>query len=459
DSFLLLLCSVASLGGFLFGFDTAVISGTIAMVVAQFHLSPFQEGFFASAALMGCVIGTVASGTLSDRIGRKPVLLLSAALFVASAAACAVPNAFETLVVARIASGIAVGVASVVAPMYISEFAPASSRGRFVALYQLSIVIGVLVAYYSNWLLVRNAAQAAPSFVGWFGPRIMQAEPWRAMFGAAIFPAFAFGALLLAVPESPRWLWRKGKREQAMAIAGRLANGGEILGSGLAEESPDSGSWRDLFRPGLRTALFVAVMLSVFGQLSGVSIVVYYGPKILASAGFAKEAALLGQVGFGLINLVATLVAMTIIDRFGRRPLLIFGTAAVALTLFATGAVFDSAGSGTPSATAALWIGILICVYMAAVAISICSVIWVITAEIFPTSVRGRGTSLATLANWTTNTLSALFFPVVVNAVGMAVGCYVIGAICVVATWFYWKRVPETKGKTLEQIEQLWVRK
>jgi SP family arabinose:H+ symporter-like MFS transporter len=456
STFLVLLCSVASLGGLLFGFDTAVISGTISMVVAQFGLTPWNEGVFTSSALIGCIIGTAGSGMLSDRFGRKPVLLGSAFLFVVSAFACAIPDTYEVLVAARVLSGVAVGAASVVAPMYISEFAPASSRGRLVALYQLSIVIGVLLAYFSNWLIARNATATSPSLAHWFGSRVMVTEPWRAMFGAAIFPALGFGVLLNFVPESPRWLWRRGRREEASATARRLPDGAALLAEAPLERSGASASWKDLLAPGLRRALFIAIMLSVFGQLSGVAIVVYYGPKILASAGFATEAALLGQVGFGVINLVATLVAMTIIDRFGRRPLLIFGTAAVAATLIATGVVFGAIGNSPATRAEGIWVGVLICVYMAAVAISICSVIWVITAEIFPTAVRGRGTSAATFANWTTNAASAMLFPVVVNAFGMAAGCYIIGGISVIATWFYWRFVPETKGKSLEQIEQLW---
>ncbi len=324
-----------------------------------------------------------------------------------------------------------------------------------VAFYQLSIVCGVLLAYLSNWLIARNAASTA-SLVGpgGWGEKIFHTEYWRAMFGAALVPSFVFTVLLLWVPESPRWLLRRGRAEEALAIGAKLGRVDIV-----PEVAPETASWRQLFRPGLRRALVIAVLLSVFGQLSGVNIVVYYGPKILVAAGYAHGAALLGQVAFGFINLVFTVIAMAIIDSSGRRPLLIKGMAAVTAALALIGLLFvvGTAGGTRPIAPAfGPWITVMICVYMAAIAISICAVIWVITAEIFPTQVRGRGCSVATFANWTTNALSALLFPPIVDRWGMAVGCFLTAAICGVATWFFWRFVPETKGRSLEEIEQLW---
>ncbi len=444
-----MLCAVASLGGLLFGFDTAVISGAIPLVSRQFALTPLQVGVFTSSALVGCIAGAAVCGMLADRFGRKPVLIASGVLFVLSAYGCAVPDSYAALLAARLVGGIAVGIASVAAPLYISELAPARSRGRFVAFYQLSIVCGILLAYLSNWLIARNAASAAGIWPGGeWGAKVFHAEFWRAMFGAAIVPSFAFTVLLLLLPESPRWLSRQRRGDAAMQAAG------DPKGS---EEA--SASWRELFRPGLRRALVVGVMLSVFGQLSGVNIIIYYGPKILMAAGYANGAALLGQVAIGFINLIFTIIAMTIIDSLGRRPLLINGMAVVTAILVAIGVLFalnDPERTGPVTPMVGLWICILICAYMAAIAISICAVIWVITAEIFPTRVRGRGCSIATLANWTTNAVSALLFPAFVNAWGMGFSCFIAAAICGVATWFFWRYVPETKGRTLEEIEQLW---
>ncbi len=447
-------CAVASLGGLLFGFDTAVISGTIPMVSRQFALTPLLEGGFTSSALVGCILGAAVCGMLADRFGRKPVLIASGLLFVISAIGCMVPDTYAMLLAARTAGGFTVGLASVVAPLYITELAPARSRGRFVAFYQLSIVCGVLLAYLSNWLIARNAAAGGFRIGGDLGEKILHAEYWRAMFGAALIPSLAFAALLLPLPESPRWLLRRGVRGAAPKPSG--TPGGIDMAPAPAEEEA---SWRELLRPGLRRALAVGVLLSVFGQLSGVNIVVYYGPKILAAAGYANGAALLGQVLFGFINLVFTIIAMAIIDSLGRRPLLLGGMAVVTAALVAIGVLFrmaEHAGAGAVPPAVGVWIAVLICVYMGALAISICAVIWVITAEIFPTRVRGRGCSVATFANWTTNAASALLFPSIASQWGMGLSCFFTAAICGVATWYFWRFVPETKGKSLEEIEQLW---
>jgi SP family arabinose:H+ symporter-like MFS transporter len=449
-----MLCAVASLGGLLFGFDTAVISGTISLVSRQFGLVPFQEGVFTSSALLGCIFGAAACGMLADRFGRKPVLIASGVLFIVSACGCTIPDTFSILLAARVVGGFAVGLTSVVAPLYISEFAPSRSRGRFVAFYQLSIVCGVLLAYLSNWLIAQNAAAAGSRMAGEFGAKILHAEYWRAMFGAALIPSLAFTLLLSLVPESPRWLARRGR-----GGASPLDPGFPGDGESAAKGAEGQGSWRELLGPGLRRAVLVGVLLSVFGQLSGVNIVVYYGPKILAAAGYASGAALLGQVLFGFINLIFTIVAMTIIDSVGRRPLLIKGMAVVTAALVAIGVLFTVAergGSGTVSPAIGISIAALICVYMGALAISICAVIWVITAEIFPTRVRGRGCSIATFANWSTNALSALLFPSIASWWGMGRSCLLTAVICGVATWIFWLLVPETKGKSLEEIEELW---
>ncbi|MCX6927890.1 MAG: MFS transporter [Verrucomicrobia bacterium] len=266
--------------------------------------------------------------------------------------------------------------------------------------------------------------------------------------------------------ESPRWLLKAGHEARGLHILTRVSGVATArrelaeIKEGLAREE---GSVRELFRPGLRLALLVGVMLSVFGQLSGVNIVVYYGPKILMAAGFQDAAALLSQVGFGLINLIFTILALLVIDRWGRRPLLIGGMAVVTVALGILGALFlfgaQPAGPGEAavvSRTVGLWIGLVICVYMASIAFSICAVIWVLTPEIFPTRVRGRAASIATLANWSTNALSAQLFPWYSAHLGMQTAFFTSAAICTVATIFFWKYVPETKGKSLEEIENCW---
>ena len=399
-AFLATVCLVASLGGLLFGFDTAVISGTVEQVKQFYGLSDLFEGWFTSSALVGCILGAAVAGVLGDRFGRKPTLLVSAVFLFVSALYSAIPPTFSVLVVARWVGGVGVGMASVLAPLYISEFAPPKHRGRLVAFYQLSIVMGILLAYLSNWLILRFAHDNPTAFGGesvWHWTLV--AEYWRGMFGAEMLPCVLFFCLLLFVPESPRWLLKAGHDVRGLAILTRIS--GETtarrelaeIKDGLAREE---GSLRELFRPGLRRALLVGVMLSVFGQLSGVNIVVYYGPKILKAAGYQDAAALLSQVGFGLINLVFTILALLVIDRWGRRPLLIGGMAVVTVALAVLGALFlfgaqsgDAGNAVIVSKTVGLWIGLTICVYMACIALSICAVIWVLTPEIFPNRIRG----------------------------------------------------------------------
>jgi len=461
----------------LFGFDTAVISGTVKRVIGQFDLNEIQEGWFTSAALIGCILGAASAGYLGDRFGRKPNLIAAAVLFFVSALFSAIPPTFPVLIAARVVGGLGVGMASVLGPLYISELAPPRWRGRLVAFYQLSIVLGILLAYLSNWLILSHA-QAHPGAFGGEGwmYRALVAEVWRGMFGAEMLPAVLFFLLLFLVPESPRWLIRAGRREDGLMVLTRI--GGAAVARRELEEiqqalSRERGSIADLFRPGLRMALLVGVMLSVFGQLSGVNIVVYYGPKILAAAGFQEVATLMGQVGFGLINLVFTILALLLIDRLGRRPLLIGGMAVVTVTLVIIGGLFLAGGaesalaaeSGKSAGVAVskisqatgIWIGVMISVYMAAIAFSICAVIWVLTPEIFPNRLRGRAASICTFANWSTNAFSAFAFPWYVGTFGMHTGFFTSAGICLVATVFFHRLVPETRGKSLEEIERHWL--
>jgi SP family arabinose:H+ symporter-like MFS transporter len=327
-------------------------------------------------------------------------------------------------------------------------------RGRLVALYQLSIVIGILAAYFSNWLLLCLAEHHPDAFGGhnWFR-WIMVTDVWRGMFGAEMLPAAALFLLLFFVPESPRWLVKEGRHAEALAIltsvSGTETARRELAGiqDALAQEG---GSIAELFKPGLRLALIVALGLSIFGQMTGVNIVVYYGPMILKSAGFAVGSALQYQVALGMINLIFTVIALWKVDSWGRRPLLIWGMAIVTLTMAATAVLLLK---GAP----AIWIVALLCAYMACVALSICAVIWIITSEIFPNRIRGRAMSIATFANWGTNTITAFLFPWYVERFGMHTGFFTFAAICLVATVFYWTLVPETKGKSLEEIERYWL--
>ena len=448
------VCLVASLGGLLFGFDTAVISGTVDAVEAQYHLDGFEVGWFGSSALVGCILGAAVAGALGDRFGRRPALIVSAFFYLLSAVLSAAALDFAWLNGARIIGGVGVGMASVLAPTYIAEFAPARIRGRLVAFYQLSIVVGILAAYFSNWLLARFAEAHPHAFAGtdWLH-WMMVAEVWRAMFGAEALPAAAFLALLFLVPESPRWLVKAGREASALRI---LANveGQEPAQREIEEirrsSDEETGSMGELFRPGLRMALVVALGLAIFGQMSGVNVVVYYGPRILKAAGYVSAGALQWQVVIGVINLVFTLLALWKVDHWGRRPLLTWGMAVVTLSMAATAILLLREAP-------AIWVVATLCLYMGCEALSICAVIWVLLPEIFPNRVLGRAVSIATFAVWTANTLSAFLFPWYVERFGMHTGFFTFAVICLVATIFFWRFVPETKGKSLEEIARHWL--
>jgi SP family arabinose:H+ symporter-like MFS transporter len=351
--------------------------------------------------------------------------------------------------------GWGVGMASVLAPIYISEFSPPHLRGRLVATYQLSIVIGILAAYFSNWSILRFAQQhpdalGGEGFLYW----TLVAEVWRGMFGAGMIPAALFFLLLFAVPESPRWLVKAGREASALRILAGV-NGPEIAQREVAEirdaMTSEAGSLSELLQPGLRTALVLALGLAIFGQLTGVNIVVYYGPTILKEAGLDMGGALQFQVLFGVINLLATLIAIWKVDRWGRRPLLIWGMALVTAAMALTALLLLCKAP-------AIWIVALLCVYMGCVALSICGVIWVLLPEIFPNRIRGRAMSIATFAVWTTNAIATLLFPVYVKEYGVHTGFFTFAGLCLAATVFFWRLVPETKGKSLEEIERHWLR-
>ncbi len=448
------ICLVASLGGLLFGFDTAVISGTVDAVEAQYQLNGFEVGWFGCSALIGCILGAAVAGSLSDRFGRKPLLIVAALFFFLSALLAAAAPGFSWLVWGRIIGGLGVGVASVLAPMYISEFSPPRLRGRLVAFYQLSIVVGILAAYFSNWALACFAEARPEAFAAaqWLH-RAMVAEVWRAMFGAGAIPAVAMFVLVFLVPESPRWLVKAGREAAALEILARV-EGQEAAQREIEEirrsADQETGSVGELFRPGLRMAMVVALGLAIFGQMSGVNVVVYYGPRILKAAGYVSAGALQWQVVIGLINLVFTLLALWKVDNWGRRPLLIWGMAMVTLSMAATAILLLREAP-------AIWVVAALCLYMGCEALSICAVIWVLLPEIFPNRLRGRAMSIATFAVWAANTVSIFFFPWYVETFGMHTGFFTFAVICLVATVFFWRFVPETKGKSLEEIARHWL--
>ena len=455
--FLALISFAASLGGVLFGFDTAVISGTFSIVETYFSLDKIEVGWFASSALVGAIVGALFAGAMSDKYGRRPVLIVAAFLFFISALASAFSPLFTFLIIARLIGGFGVGMASVLAPLYISEFAPPKIRGRLVALYQLSIVIGILLAYFSNSLLLGFSQGNPDSFEG-TGVlyKVLVSEVWRGMFAAEMIPAGIFIILLMIIPESPRWLIKNGKFDKGYNILLKIS--GEAIAKKQLAEIKETvnlikGKISDLIKPGLRLALIAGVGLSVFGQFTGVNILIYYGPTILENAGFKLDSSLQFQVVIGIINLIFTIIALWKIDSWGRRPLLIGGMAAVFVSLLIIAILF------TLEAASGLWIVIMLGVYMASLALSINAVIWVLIGEIFPNRIRGRAMSIATFANWGTNFITAFIFPWYVAKIGMNAGFFTFAAMCLIATIFFYKYIPETKGKSLEEIEKHWEQK
>jgi SP family arabinose:H+ symporter-like MFS transporter len=448
--YLYLVCMVAALGGFLFGFDTAVISGTISLVKNDFGLNPVSEGWFVSCALLGCIIGVSFSGKLSDKYGRKVVLIISAVLFLASAIGCMYANSFTALIVFRLIGGLGIGVASMVSPLYISEFAPSRLRGMMVSLYQLALTIGIVLAYFSNAYLADHASTA-------YGTealtRIFSTEVWRAMLGLGAVPAAIFLLCLFLVPESPRWLLLKGQEDQAARILAKI-DGPEAARHEIdafhAQGADNNTSIGELFKPVYRKALWIGLLLPFLSQVCGINAVIYYGPRILEQAGFTLNSALGGQVTIGLVNVVFTFVAIFTVDKWGRRPLLFVGIGGAVVSLIIIGALFALGITSGP------WILLFILAFIACFAFSFGPVCWVVVGEIFPNAIRGKAMSLATLSLWVGNFLVGQLTPVMLEGLGSSWTFWLFALCCSPALWLTWKMIPETKGRSLEDIEAHW---
>jgi SP family arabinose:H+ symporter-like MFS transporter len=449
--YLYLVCLVAALGGFLFGFDTAVISGTVSLVKHDFSLNAINEGWFVSCALLGCIIGVSCSGKLSDKYGRKVVLIISAVLFLASALGCMLSGSFTILIIFRLIGGLGIGVASMVSPLYISEFSPSRFRGMMVSLYQLALTVGIVLAYFSNAYLVNHASD---TFVNESLGKIFSAEVWRSMLGLGALPAVVFLICLFLVPESPRWLLLKGQEQRAKAILikidGAKAAKKEIDAFNSLGDNNDEGSLKELFTPIYRRALWIGLLLPFLSQVCGINAVIYYGPRILEQAGFTLNNALGGQVTIGLVNVAFTFVAIFTIDKWGRRPLLFAGIGGAVISLVIIGALF---GLGITSGP---WILIFILAFIACFAFSFGPVCWVVVGEIFPNAIRGKAMAVATLSLWVGNFLVGQLTPLMLEGLGSSWTFWLFALCCSPALWLTWKLIPETKGRSLENIEAHW---
>jgi sugar porter (SP) family MFS transporter len=433
---LLIFSTAAALGGLLFGFDTGVISGAIHFIKIEFNLNAYQEGFAVSNLMVACVIGALIAGPIADWTGRKKVLILCAVLFTVSAILSALPRSFTELVIARFIGGMGVGMASVVSPMYIAEISPAKIRGRLVALNQLAIVVGILLSYLSNWLLVDTGI-----------------NNWRYMLVAEILPAITFLVGLFFIPESPRWLTKEGLEKEALDvlnIVAGAANADHELQEVKKSLSEKSTSLKELLHPSLRRVLIVGILFSLFAHITGIDTIIYYGPIIFLESGFKTDSALLASVMIGITNLIFTFVGMAMVDKAGRKFLLLVGLAGMGISMTLVGFCMQS------DMISAKWTLLWIMTYIASFAMSIGVVIWVYLSEIYPTRVRGQALSVATMVLWLGNVILTQLFPVMMERFGGGT-FYIFSFICLLAFIFTWTMVKETKGVSLEEIEEMWV--
>ncbi|MFZ0592701.1 MAG: sugar porter family MFS transporter [Bryobacteraceae bacterium] len=447
-----LISAAAALGGLLFGYDWVVIGGAKPFYEQYFELRSTQAiGWANSCALVGCLAGSIVSGWISERFGRKKLLLLAAALFAISSAFTALATNFSMFVTWRIIGGVAIGIASNVSPTYIAEVSPAAWRGRLVALNQLTIVLGILAAQIVNWLIADRVPEGATaqmirqSWNGQFG--------WRWMFAAVIVPSLIFFTAAIFVPESPRWLVKSGIRERARSTLSRIGGSAyanaalEDIQSTLASESRSQAALADLLRSGVLKALSIGVVLAVLQQWSGINVIFNYAEEIYRSAGYGVSDILFNIVITGAINMVFTLIALGFVDKLGRRPLMLLGCAGVGTCHLLIGLAYRLGFGGLP--VLILTLGAIGCYAM-----SLAPVTWILISEIFPNRIRGLAISISVSALWIASFILTYSFPVINSAIGSAGVFWLYAGICFAGLIFIAVRVPETKGKTLEQIER-----
>ena len=437
-----LICAVAAFGGLLFGYDTAVIAGAIGYLQVKFELSPMLTGWAASSAIWGCVFGALFSGALSDKYGRKKVLLLSGLLFTLSALGSAVPDNLTQFVMARFIGGLGVGSASMLSPLYISEIAPAKIRGMLVTLYQLAIVFGINIIYIVNYLIANTHDQVWNVQLG-----------WRYMLGSEGIPAILFFILLFFVPESPRWLVKENRSDEALKILNKI-NGPEEIHRILKEikeaVNEEKGSFLDLFKPGIRKAMVVGSVLALFSQVTGINAIIYYAPEIFKQVGFGSESALFQTMIIGFVNMLFTLVAIRFIDYWGRRTLLIWGISGMVSCLLGMGMFFYF------EITSGSLLLLFILGFIASFASSLGPIPWVLISEIFPTKTRGTAMSFSIVILWLGVVLITQFFPVLLSLFGGAFTFWIFMINALILLIFTLIFIPETKQKTLEEIQEIW---
>jgi len=429
---------VAAIGGLIFGFDTAIVAGATRYMKEQFSLNSLQEGWAVSVVLIGCMFGAGLAGPVSDRVGRRRFMLISAVLFLVSAVGCALPRTITEFVIFRFVGGLGIGSAAVLSPLYIAEVSPARIRGALVSVNQMAIVTGILIAYFINWVF----AGTGPS-------------NWRYMYATGALPSILFFLLLLKVPESPRWLVKRGREEEANLVLTQVDTA-EAAARGLREIKEtlalEEGSFRELFKPGFRRPIVIAVVLAVFQQVTGINAILYYAPRIFESAGFGRMSAIGQSTVIGFANMIFTVVAIVLADRVGRRPLLLVATGGMGVSLVLLGAAFKFQFL-PPSALL-----FVILLYIAFFASAMGPLVWVVMAEIFPIRMRGAAMGLATLILWFADFVVTLSFPVISDKLNASAAFWLYAVMCALDLVFMIFYLPETKGKSLEEIERQWLK-
>jgi len=452
--YLILVCLVATLGGLLFGYDTGVISGAIEPLTARFHLDDFMKGWASGCVLIGCATGVLVVGPLSDRYGRKIAMFLAAAMFLISAIGTALPSDINVFILFRFLGGVGIGIASISTPMYIAEITPANVRGRMVAVNQIAIVGGIAATSFINYFIAQSGDQAWLIETG-----------WRWMFATGILPAVVFFLLLLLIPESPRWLVEKSRVEEAgnilARVGGRAFSDTEI--AAIRESlSGEKGTWGELFSRRLRLPLMIGIALAVLQQVTGINVFMYFGATIFKtmSQDTGVDAGLLQQIIINGSCTFFTLVAIASVDKWGRRPLMLIGAAGMGISLVAMGLMAQLLSD--PAAASNLMLACII-LYIGCFGLSVGPVVWVILSEIFPTAVRGRALGLATFCLWVSDYAITQTFPMMdakgswfVAQFNHAFPFYLYAVFCLILIGVVWFFVPETKGKSLEEIERSW---
>ena len=439
--FVNIAAGITATGGLLFGYDTGVISGALLFIRQDFDITTFTEGIIVSFILVGAMVGAFSGGPLSDRIGRRATTLIAAIVFGAGALIVAFAPVVSILVLGRFVLGLGVGLASMIVPLYIAEISPPDRRGGLVSLNQLMITIGILLSYIVGVI---------------FAP----IEGWRWMFAVALIPALILFIGMFRLPESPRWLYNKGQVDRARQVLSRSVGPEEIdrelqemEAIKQQESEQERVSFGELLAPYVRPALIIGIGLAIFQQITGINTVIYYAPTILQNAGFSEQGALVANaLGVGLVNVGFTILAVRIIDRVGRRPLLLIGLVGMTISLALLAIVFTVGGTNV-SAGLGILATICLALYIASFAISLGPVFWLMISEIYPLRIRGTAMSVASIANWGSNFVVALLFPVLLAALGGATLFWVFAAIGIAAWVFIYFQVPETKNRTLEEIE------